>query len=134
MTDAHNEVRAQVGVRPVAWSTELAAYAQKWATNLAAHGCELAHRTDDAYGENLFWKMGTPGASVKEVVTSWAAEQSSYRHATNTCAAGSTCGHYTQLVWAKTIRIGCGRAACGNQEVWVCNYDPPGNFVGQAPY
>jgi len=20
------------------------------------------------------------------------------------------------------------------QEIWVCQYDPPGNFVGQKPY
>jgi hypothetical protein len=48
------------------------------------------------------------------------------------------CGHYTQVVWRNTERVGCGYSTCQAQgfnfEVWVCNYDPPGNFIGQAPY
>jgi hypothetical protein len=25
-------------------------------------------------------------------------------------------------------------ARCGNTEIWVCNYNPPGNWVGEKPY
>jgi hypothetical protein len=25
-------------------------------------------------------------------------------------------------------------ATCGGTEVWVCNYDPAGNVLGQRPY
>ena len=43
---------------------------------------------------------------------------------------------------ADTVRIGCGKATCqdnapwgsGAWEIWVCNYDPPGNWVGEKPY
>jgi pathogenesis-related protein 1 len=48
------------------------------------------------------------------------------------------CGHYTQVVWRNTQRVGCGYSTCQSQgytfEIWVCNYDPPGNFIGQTPY
>jgi hypothetical protein len=36
-------------------------------------------------------------------------------------------GHFTQLVWRETARLGCGVSQCGGGELWVCNYDPPGN-------
>ena len=39
-------------------------------------------------------------------------------------------GHFTQVVWAATERVGCGVAQCNGMDVWVCNYDPPGNLEG----
>src|ERR1700741_2518569 len=42
--------------------------------------------------------------------------------------------NYTQVVWAKTRAVGCAVAADQSQEVWVCNYAPPGNYVGYRPY
>jgi hypothetical protein len=33
-------------------------------------------------------------------------------------------GHFTQVMWATTARIGCGYNACGT----ICNYSPPGNW------
>ena len=39
--DFHNKVRKDVGVPPLEWSPELAAFAQLWANKLADGGCEL---------------------------------------------------------------------------------------------
>ncbi|KAF6026089.1 CRISP3 [Bugula neritina] len=37
-------------------------------------------------------------------------------------------GHYTQMVWAETTRIGCGVQTCnGSTPFYVCNYGPSGN-------
>jgi len=54
------------------------------------------------------------------------------------------CGHYTQLVWRSTTSTGCGVKDCTsnspfgpsfpNWTLVVCDYEPPGNFVGQRPY
>ncbi len=44
------------------------------------------------------------------------------------------CGHYTQVVWHSTETVGCGKASCGSEEVWLCNYNPSGNWFGQKPY
>ena len=132
LSTAHNQVRADVGVAALAWSPELARYAQDWATQLAANGCQLSHRSNLTYGENLFW-TSSPVTS-QYVVNFWAAEAINYDVSTNTCSAGNVCGHYTQIIWATTTKFGCGVATCGQKQVWVCNYDPPGNLYGQKPY
>ncbi|CAN0908935.1 Basic form of pathogenesis-related protein 1 [Linum grandiflorum] len=34
-----------------------------------------------------------------------------------------------------SVRLGCARAQCSNGWWFVtCNYDPPGNYIGQRPY
>jgi hypothetical protein len=65
---------------------------------------------------------------------------SDYDYATNKCSG--VCGHYTQIVWGATTHLGCAKKTCttnnpfgkGSWEIWVCNYSPPGNFVGKKPY
>jgi hypothetical protein len=72
----------------------------------------------------------------------WAAEAPDYDYATNTCKAGQVCGHYTQIVWRSTTAVGCAFRTCttgspfgsGSWDFWVCDYAPPGNYVGQRPY
>lgn len=127
---AHDEARASVGAAPLQWSAELGAYAQQWANQLAANNCQLAHRQGSAYGENLYWTSS--GATAAQVVAAWTSESASYDAATHTCSG--VCGHYTQVVWSATTKLGCGMASCGAQQVWVCNYDPHGNVVGQQPF
>jgi len=67
-------------------------------------------------------------------------EKANYNYSANSCSA--TCGHYTQVVWRNSLRLGCGVKNCttgspfggGAWQFWVCNYDPPGNISGQRPY
>lgn len=136
MTAAHNRVRAGLDIAPLEWSQELARFAQKWADRLGRGGCDLEHRPrsgPDAqkYGENIFSATGQQ-ADPAMVVNEWAAEVSGYDARRNRCKG--VCGHYTQIVWRATTKVGCGMATCGDTEVWVCNYDPPGNYLGQRPY
>ena len=65
----------------------------------------------------------------------WGSEQANYDIPSLTCAPGAVCGHFTQLVWSKTARVGCGKAtgADGN-DYWVCNYDPAGNMQSESPF
>jgi pathogenesis-related protein 1 len=133
MVARHNVWRAKVGCKPVTWSKDLASYAQEWSDHLAKKGCKMKHREEGQYGENIYWSKGMknePG----NIVDSWASEIENYNEKRNDCKAGEMCGHYTQIVWCKTTEIGCGTARCGDEEVWVCNYNPPGNWVGERPY
>lgn len=41
-------------------------------------------------------------------------------------------GHFTQVVWKDSKNLGVGVSKNSKNQVFVvCNYDPPGNYVGQ---
>ena len=130
----HNNARAAVGVGPVTWSTKLQQFAESYAAQRAGD-CRLQH-SGGPYGENIFW--GSAGADWKaaDAVRSWVDEKQWYNYATNSCASGKVCGHYTQVVWRASTAIGCARVVCSNNAgvFIICNYYPPGNVIGQNPY
>jgi pathogenesis-related protein 1 len=130
MLYAHNAVRARVGDPPLAWSARLAAVAQNWAERLIFTD-SFIHRPADAYGENLYTISGGT-AAPSQVVQAWAAEARFYNGRSDSCSG--VCGHYTQIVWRATRYLGCAVARDPEREVWVCEYDPPGNIVGYRPY
>jgi hypothetical protein len=144
ITQAHNDARAAVDppasapMPPLAWDADLAAIAQGYAEK-----CVFEHSGAPNLGENLYANTGS--TTPVEVVAGWVSEVADYDYATNSCDPNSKfgCGHYTQVVWADSLRLGCGVASCttnspfGSSETWqnwVCNYDPPGNWVGEKPY
>ncbi|KAF7026466.1 hypothetical protein CFC21_038575 [Triticum aestivum] len=136
MLNAHNEVRAAVGVGPVTWDPIVAAYAQSYAEKRRAD-CQLLLSPEvRPYGENLFRAAGAEWNAVDAVIY-WASGKQYYDHATNTCSAptGESCMGYLQLVWRDTKTIGCGAVLCdGNAGVFViCSYSPP-PVLGQIPY
>ena len=127
---AHNAVRVPLKLRALTWSDTLEAQARDWAETLLAQD-KFAHRPHSEYGENLFTMTGG-GASVEQVIQAWAAEARDYDYRSNRCK--KICGHYTQIVWRRTRKVGCAVARNPHREVWVCNYDPRGNYIGQRPY
>ena len=130
MVRLHTEVRARVGVPPLTWSSRLAAVAANWADQLLARR-EFFHRPNSRYGENLFETTGAP-AAPEDVIDAWASESRDYDYRSNRCRG--VCGHFTQIVWRDTKEVGCAVARNRDREVWVCNYNPPGNWVGQRPW
>jgi len=130
MVAAHNAVRARVGTAPLTWSGGLATVAQDWADRLMASG-QFVHSHNPNYGENLYEIRGA-AATPALVVKAFADESGDYDYRSNTCR--SVCGHYTQVVWGDTKEVGCAVARGGGREVWVCEYNPPGNYVGKRPY
>ena len=154
MLSAHNDWRSKVGSPALTWSNSLQTEAQNWANKLKAKGCGMKHSTGSS-GENLYWASAKKSASSKDaagnwiwnntlqtvsdkhVTDSWGNEQQWYDYASNQCnaPAGKSCGHYTQVVWKDTKEVGCANAVCDDfSQVWVCNYAPAGNYVGQKPY
>lgn len=134
---AHNRERAAVSVPPLVWSDALAADAAVWAKQLAITG-KFGHSPPDVRkgeGENLW--VGTAGSySPDEMVGGWVQEKSSYRNGpfVNGLTSGNVTGHYSQMVWRTTAKVGCAKATGGGMDVLVCRYDPAGNAVGQAAY
>ncbi len=130
MLDAHIAIRARVGVPPLVWSDQLAQVAEDWVNHLIATG-GFSHRPNNRYGENIYTISGRT-TSPTQVVGYWAGEARGYDVRSNTCSG--VCGHYTQIVWGATRAAGCAVATDRGREIWVCNYDPPGNVIGYRPY
>jgi pathogenesis-related protein 1 len=129
----HDKARVDVGVGPLEWSASLAGYAQQWADHLAATTCKMAHRTQRQYGENLF--QGTAGHyAAVDAAKAWETERKYYRGGALTESNWHPAGHYTQMVWRQTTAFGCGEAYCAKTLIVACNYDPPGNYLGQRPF
>jgi len=143
----HNRWRAKVGVPKLVYSSALAVSSQAWANHLRdSNQCKMRHSVPEGkYGENLFWASATQWSdgrrelqtvSAKKVVDSWGSEKADYNYKKNSCLPGKMCGHYTQMVWRTTTEVGCAMAVCVNsqEQIWVCQYQPPGNWVGRKPY
>lgn len=144
ITALHNQVRATVGVGPMQWNDSLAATAQAWADactdndapiGLIDHNPNRSNGHPWYVGENVYGSSGT--ATPSGAVDAWAGEGQYYDYATNSCATGHICGHYTQIVWADSTQLGCGISNCPGLQYGnsiVCDYGPGGNIGGQRPY
>jgi pathogenesis-related protein 1 len=143
---AHNKWRAKVGVPGLRWSDNLAKSSKSWANTLKGR-CIMKHSHGEPYGENIFHagpltqtdnsgrvKKNPQQISSQNVVDAWGEEKKWYNYHTNTCH-GVECGHYTQVIWKDTTEVGCAMAFCkDNAQIWVCQYEKPGNIRGQKPY
>jgi hypothetical protein len=133
---AHNGERAAVGAPLLVWDPVLgsgaAAYAQQMAmTGVFEHSDRKARR---GIGENLW--MGTHGAySVEAMVGGWLSEKRFFMPGIfpNNSRSGNwiAVGHYTQLIWPTTQRIGCALASNGRTDYLVCRYATAGNIDGK---
>jgi len=132
---AHNKERAAYGSSLLSWDPALAAQARNYASELAATG-RLQHSAKaerPGQGENLW--LGTRGYYAPEMmVGSWAGEKRHFRRgvfpANSRTGNWRDIGHYSQMVWPRTARVGCGLASSARWDVLVCRYSPPGNQDG----
>ncbi|KAE9595039.1 hypothetical protein Lal_00041183 [Lupinus albus] len=128
--EVHNQAREEVGVGPLSWNHTLQAYAQNYA-NERIQDCNMEH-SYGPFGENL--AEGYDDMKGSDAVKFWLTEKPDYDYHSNSCVHDE-CGHYTQIVWRDSVHVGCARAKCDNDWVFViCSYFPPGNVEGERPY
>jgi hypothetical protein len=144
------------GVPNLVWDETIAAKAQELAeTGVFKHSTAKSRLYVDAggktkmadkyKGENLWMctKQHTPKEALKWAVNSWYSEI----EFTDDGLVGEDgqgnegiVAHYTQVVWAKTTRVGCAVGKVGRD--WdrgdgtfvVCQYGPGGNFDNGYPH
>jgi uncharacterized protein YkwD len=130
---AHNAYRASLGLPPLRWSNRLAVNAQRWAVHLAEIG-QLEH---SGSGQNL--AMAASGTqSLTQLVDLWGSERAyftnGYFPAISTTGNWVNVGHYSQMIWRTTTEVGCGFVENYGRDVLVCDYNPPGNVMGERAF
>jgi hypothetical protein len=133
---AHNAERARAGMPPLVWDNGLgmgaAVYAQQMAfTGVFQHSNRQARR---GIGENLW--MGSHAAfSFETMVGGWASEKRFFRPGifpnNSTTGNWEDVGHYTQMIWPGTTRVGCALASTARTDYLVCRYAGAGNIDGR---
>ncbi|XP_062989927.1 glioma pathogenesis-related protein 1 [Elgaria multicarinata webbii] len=146
----HNYFRSKVSpsasnMRRMTWDPSLAKTARAWAKkchfnhNIYLKTPGKAHPNFTSVGENL-WTGSLSLFSVEHAVRNWYNEVKYYNFENNGCT--KVCGHYTQVVWATSYKVGCAVQFCqkvsgyeqlSNGAHFVCNYGPAGNYPVQ-PY
>ncbi|NWH74553.1 GLIP1 protein, partial [Piaya cayana] len=142
---AHNKFRSKVNppasnMYRMSWDAALAKTAKAWAKKcIFKHNVYLkvprkVHPTFTPVGENI-WTGTATIFSVDAALSDWFNEVSSYDFNTRSCS--HVCGHYTQVVWAESYKVGCAVQFCNTIENmpgffkaahFVCNYGPAGNY------
>jgi len=149
---AHNAARSgplnptpSPALPPVTWDAVLADSAYNYTTRCMGSGGLLDHNPnrsadyqalggkDNYVGENIY---GTSASTVQpsEVIGLWMGEAPDYNYATNNIGDA---GHYTQVVWRASVRIGCAIYDCPSlrfHNTVLCDYAPGGNITNQKPY
>ncbi|CAJ0576134.1 unnamed protein product, partial [Mesorhabditis spiculigera] len=120
----HNKYRNRHQVGSLVLDEKLNNLAQEWANRLASTG-SFQHRPNSGYGENI--SMGS-GSYANDLVKPWYDEVQNYNFGRH---AGSGTGHFTQIVWKASKKLGVGRAVAKDGSTYlVCNYEPAGNLIG----
>jgi hypothetical protein len=130
---------------PVSWDYLLADSAYNYTAKCMGSGGLLSHNanrstdyqalggTDSYVGENIYGTSGNT-TTPADAVNAWMSEASSYDYNANNITAA---GHYTQVVWRASVRIGCAIVNCPAltyHESVLCDYAPGGNITNQKPY
>uniref|UniRef100_A0A383WF23 SCP domain-containing protein n=1 Tax=Tetradesmus obliquus TaxID=3088 RepID=A0A383WF23_TETOB len=144
----HNSYRAGHAALPLAWDASLAESASR-----VVSSCNFKHSGLETVGENMaaFWdcydpQNTRPARALKGAIDSWYNEVAYYNFSNPGFYTNYNAGHFTQVVWLATSRIGCATAFCnGNFQIdlsWVsgrppvsadmvvCHYAPAGNLIG----
>jgi hypothetical protein len=131
----HNRARSEFRYLPMTWDPQLAARAQIHANHLARIG-RLVHAPKSrrpGQGENLAMGFG-PYSSIEWLAGTWLAERRLFKPGVfpNTSRTGhwADAGHYSQMVWPVSVRLGCGKARGRRMIFLVCRYSPAGNRDG----
>eukprot|EP00747_Dinoflagellata_sp_TGD_P162164 gnl/TRDRNA2_/TRDRNA2_179469_c0_seq1.p1 gnl/TRDRNA2_/TRDRNA2_179469_c0~~gnl/TRDRNA2_/TRDRNA2_179469_c0_seq1.p1 ORF type:complete len:194 (-),score=39.88 gnl/TRDRNA2_/TRDRNA2_179469_c0_seq1:459-1040(-) len=133
--DAHNALRAAHGAPPLEWDQGLAQHALAQAQICCDNeGLEHGNASEFNEGQNLFMNMGTPAppAGAKAACESWYSEIDDYDFGNP--GFGMSTGHFTQLVWKGTTKVGMAKVVGESQGMtanWIAaNYSPAGNMQG----
>jgi len=148
---AHNAARSgplnptpNPALPPVSWDPILANSAYNYTALCQGSGGLLSHNANRStdyqalggsgyVGENIYATTANTVAPA-DAVNDWMTEAPQFNYAADDIGDG---GHYTQVIWRASIRIGCAIVNCPSltyHDSLLCDYSPGGNITGQEPY
>ncbi|ESZ97260.1 SCP-like extracellular protein [Sclerotinia borealis F-4128] len=140
----HNDARRYaLGVQrpPLIWDTKLEAAAERHANILAGRGGTLQHDSHDArncnQGENIYWEARNVSEAemYHSAISYWTSENSLYQGQPISREDLRRWGHYTQIIWPSTTRVGMASAKTKSGATYiVARYMERGNIFGQSAY
>ncbi len=146
--ELHNEARKDVGSPPLVWSEKLEKQALLYAKILARKDEKqnMKHsKTND--GENMTYSYSSESRDgiivptfsstpLTDASVGWYEEIEYYRYSKiKKRRIGPPIGHYTQMVWKSTKKVGIAYAVSKKGSVYVvARYFPSGNYIGEYPY
>jgi len=132
--DKHNEYRAAHGAEPLVYDEQLAIASQQW-SQTQSDADNMWHDPDNQFGENLamYWNSNSAAMTQMNEYTThatdaWYNEVTDPGYDFNTPGSQSGTGHFTQVVWKGSQRLGCGVVG----KYTTCRYDPPGNYTNSG--
>jgi len=131
----HNKERAKTGgndMLAMTWDEDLARLAQGLSDTCKWEHANLKLPGGERVGQNLAMNPRRNYA-IDGLVQLWIDEKEHYDIRSGTCETGKVCGHYTQVVWSKTDKVGCGKTSCSIGTILVCDYSPAGNTLDDKP-
>jgi hypothetical protein len=164
VVNLHNEWRAKFSIPPwckkadLVYDTALGDHAQAWANTLAQGNGEWDHnpnRTVAGHGitadnlAKLYYDGGlrekSKSSFIRDAISGWGGECEHYDVQTYKIKANAQkkhvfslppeVGHFTQLIWKSTTKVGCGISLVEKSGKTICYvvcvYYPPGNVGGQ---
>ena len=144
----HNDAREDVGTPPLAWSEKLEKQALLYAKILARKDQKqnMKHsKTNDGENMTYFYSAESRDGIITPTFSStpltdasvgWYEEIKDYRYSKiKMRRIGPPIGHYTQMVWKSTKKVGIAYAISKKGSVYVvARYFPSGNVIGEHPY
>ncbi|POS69674.1 hypothetical protein DHEL01_v211932 [Diaporthe helianthi] len=137
--DAHNAARSDVGTAALVWDDVLASNAQEYGEMLVSqYGSSgtLEHSQISDQGENLYWQGGSgDDIPMTNAANMWIGEKSEYNGEPISETNYMKFGHYTQVVWKSTSKVGIAAVSDGAGGFYVVGrYQEPGNMIGETAY
>lgn len=126
----HNDERKRLGIPPLEWDESIANSCLEYANYLLKIN-QLQH-AETEYGENLFggYSSDPNQYNLKDAALAWLSEKKSFKENKYTYQ----CGHYTQMIWRNTQKVGAAIVSENGKCYVVARYFPPGNYINQKVY
>merc|ERR1712150_31504 len=144
---------AAADMRELVWDDELEQIAQRWADQCTFEHDNVRTMLDGTrVGQNLYQSFSSAetdqdglDAAIDSTVQAWYDEVGDFSSANINpfvSASGPATGHYTQVVWAETDKLGCANVYFNEASqpsfpytnLVVCNYAIGGNLIGGSMY